>query len=346
MPPLVGANSGASLEPQPIFITGATGFLGRHLVEHLLRRGRKLRLVVRNMGRCPPAWRDRPEISILELGELGPDTDFGETLQGIDTIVHLAGLAHVAVEDWAHDDAAFMKANSGITAALAAAARKASVRSFVHLSTLAAITPNVIEQTIDDSTDLGASTAYGRSKRKAEAHVHQLAEHGVFAVSLRPPLVIGADAKGNWALFQKIAATGLPLPFASVRNQRSFIGVDALCEAIALLAEKPWLATLSGEYCIADCEPLSLPEVTRLLRTGMDKAPRLFPFPPTGIGLLGTVTGRRRQFASLTGGLKVDPSRFNQTFSFKPSSSLDKAILRSGADYMRNRMREGGEPNQ
>jgi len=327
------------LEANSIFITGATGFLGRHLVEHLIRRGQRLTLAVRSIGRCSPGWRDRPEISILELGELGPETNYGDTLRGIDTIVHLAGRAHVAVEDWASDNAAFMEANSGVTAALVAAARKASVRSFVHLSTLAAITPNAIEQTIDDSTDLGASTAYGRSKRKAEEHVRQLALDGAFAVSLRPPLVIGADAKGNWALFQKVAATGVPLPFASVGSRRSFIGVDALCEAVSLLVDRPWPSELSGEYCIADREPLSLPEVTRLLRSGMDKPARLFPFPPPGISLLGTLTRRKRQFASLTGGLRVDPSRFYRTFGFKPSSSLENAILRSGGDYMRDRMR-------
>lgn len=322
------------MERQPIFVTGATGFLGRNVVEHLLTAGGKLVLAVRDAGRCPPEWAGNPDVTIIEAGELGPHTDLGDVLNGVGAVVHLAGLAHVA-GDSNDGEAAFISANAGATEALVRAARAAGIRSFVHLSSLAAIVPNAVAEVIDDRTDLGPVTAYGRSKRLAEEHVRKLAEDGVFAVSLRSPLIVGADAKGNWALLQALAATGLPLPFASVRTQRSFIGVEALCEAIALLIREAWPPHLSGDYCIADPEPLSLPEATRLLRKGMGKPGRLFPCPPALIEMAGALAGRRRQVAGLTGELKVDASRFCQAFGFQPQSSLRDAIMRSGADYVK-----------
>lgn len=321
------------MEQQPIFVTGATGFLGRHVVEHLLKTGRSLILAVRDASRCPPEWIGNDRIVIRKFGELGANTDFGDALNDVGAVIHLAGLAHVATGDKDDAEAAFMRANAGATEALVRAAATAGIRTFVHLSSLAAVVPNALDQTIDDQTDLGPSTPYGRSKRLAEEHVRKLAGDGVFAVSLRPPLIVGADARGNWALLQRIAATGLPLPFASVRTRRSFIGVEALCEAIALLCDKAWPAKLSGDYCIADPEPVSLPEVTHLLRKGMGKPTRLLPFPPALIEMAGALAGRRRQVAGLTGELKVDASRFFQTFGFRPQSSLRDEIVRSGAEY-------------
>lgn len=323
------------MERQPIFVTGATGFLGRHVVEHLLTTGRKLVLAVRDAGRGPPEWTGNPDVTIIEVGELGPDTSFGDCLEGTVAVIHLAGLAHLPGADGPDAEARFMDVNAGTTEMLARAARRAKVGTFVHLSSLAAIVPNAVAEVINDKTDLGPVTAYGRSKRLAEEHVRKLAEDGVFAVSLRSPLIVGADARGNWALLQALAATELPLPFASVRAQRSFIGVEALCEAIALLTREAWPPHLSGDYCIADPEPLSLPEVTRLLRKGMGKPGRLFPCPPALIEMAGALAGRRRQVAGLIGELKVDASRFCQAFGFQPQSSLRDAIMRSGADYMR-----------
>lgn len=325
------------MEQQPIFVTGATGFLGQHVLGHLLRSERKLVLAVRDSGRCPPEWKGDKRIAIRELGELGPDTGYGDVLNGVGAVVHLAGLAHVAAGDKDDAEAAFMNANAGATGALVRAAAAAGIRSFVHLSSLAAIVPNALARTIDDRTDLGASTPYGRSKRLAEEHVRELTGGGMFAVSLRPPLIVGAEARGNWALLQRIAATGLPLPFSSIRTRRSFIGVEALCETIALLVREAWPAELSGDYCIADPEPVSLPEVTRLLRKGMGKPARLFPCPPALIEMAGALAGRRRQVAGLTGELKVDASRFFQTFGFQPQSSLRDAIVRSGAEYTARR---------
>ena len=325
------------MEPKPIFLTGATGFLGRHVVAHLLRGGRKLVLAVRDWSRCPAEWNGRPEISIFETGELGPYTDFGDALNGVGAVVHLAGLAHVAAGDGQGEDAAFMRANAGATGALARAAAAAGASTFVHASSLAAIAPNALDRTIDDSTELGPSTPYGRSKRLAESHVRTLADNGVFAVSLRPPLIVGADARGNWAALQALAHTGLPLPFASIRNRRAFIGVEALSEAIALLCEKPWPAELSGNYAIADRELLSLPEVTRLLREGMGRPARLLPLPAPAFDMIGALTGRRRRIAGLTGNLLVDASRFERIFGFQPSVSLREEIVRSGKEYAASR---------
>ena len=180
-------------------------------------------------------------------------------------------------------------------------------------------------------------TPYGKTKRSAEAEVRRVAEAGHFAVSLRPPLVVGADAKGNWALLQRLAATGLPLPFASVHNQRSFIGIRSLVEIIVSLCRMPRPAGLSGEYCIAHPDWLSLRETIQRLRRGMGQPDRLFACPPRILRLIGSLAGRGHQVAGLTGDLKIDASRFFSKFPDCSPGCIRDEIEESGLEYIRSR---------
>jgi nucleoside-diphosphate-sugar epimerase len=320
--------------PDRIVVTGATGFIGRHLVERLARDGRALTLVVRDPRKCPDAWQRDSRIVIVEVPDLTRPGALMPALENASSIAHLAGLAHNAGSDMAGAEAQFIKANAELTRALVEAASQSGVAAFINLSSLAAVTGNATETTIDDRGDEPPVTAYGRSKRAAEEHVTALAARGVFALSVRPPLVVGAEARGNWALLQRLAHTGIPLPFASVANQRSFVSVGTLCDAISVLTtQKKWDARLSGNYCIADEERLSLPEIVGELRRGMGLPPRLFACPPAIFAALGRLSGRKRQLAGLTGNLRVDASRFFATFAFKPAMPIREAIRQSGAAY-------------
>ncbi|WP_019172959.1 NAD-dependent epimerase/dehydratase family protein [Pseudaminobacter salicylatoxidans] len=326
---------------QRILVTGATGFVGRHVVSHLVAQDKDLLLVVRDIGRCPVEWRNEPRITVTEIADMTSVSELSGTMAGADTVVHLAGLAHIAAGDRSDREEQFMLANAQGTSALCEATLSSNIATFIHLSSLAAITGNSTPETIGDRTNSEPVTAYGRSKREAERHVRRLAEAGAFAVSLRPPLVVGADARGNWASLQALAATGLPLPFAGIGNCRSFISVRTLAEAIAVLCDGDKPITASGNYCLADLPPISLPDLMRELRAGMGMQARLFSCPSAFFDMLGTITGRRRQIAGLTGDLRVDASRFYDTFGFHPSQGLPEAIRQSGKEYMKRRRHLG-----
>lgn len=321
--------------PGAILITGATGFVGRHLVAHLAAMQRPLVLAVRAASSCPPPWRAHERIRIVETGPLEEASNLDALLSGVGAVVHLAGLAHVG--HGAGTEAAFMAANAEATRALAQAAGEAGTGTFVHLGSLAAITGNASPLLINDDTAGEPPTPYGRSKRAAEAHVAALAGRGTFAVSLRPPLVVGWDAKGNWRALQRLAATGLPLPFARVRNARSMIGIATLTQAIAHLCARDWPAAASGNYCIADREPLSLPDIVTALRRGMGLPPRLVPFPPALLTGAARLLGREREAAGLLGTLRVDASRFREKFGFTEPQDLVDAIVESGRAYRGSR---------
>lgn len=327
-----------------ILITGATGFVGRHLVPVLLSRHHSITLAIRRPEVCLSRWQNCEQLRLVTTGSIETSQNLREALEGVSTVVHLAALAHVHDAGHAGNDQPFVAANITATERLVDAAGREDVRTFINLSSLAAITENASSITVDDKSDFPPPTAYGRSKRAAEKPVHELREKGMLAVSLRPPLIVGADAPGNWATLQRLAATGLPLPFGGVRNQRSMIGVQALAEAIAHLCARPWPAAKSGAYCLADPEPVSLPEIVRELRAGMGMPPRLFPFPGSILLGVATAVNQRSRAAGLLGSLEVDSIRFRQAFTFTEIQRLRAAIRESGRQYVnRDQLRRNGQ---
>ncbi len=220
--------------------------------------------------------------------------------------MHIAGLPGLPRCDDA--ERRLEEANIVATDRLAAAAAAAGARRFIHVSSIRALVGNSAGGVVTDASVPHPDGLYGRSKRAAEARVAELAGAGCLAVSLRPTLVIAPDASGNWRALQRLAATGLPLPFASVKARRSYIAVDTLAAAIAHLCSGDWTAELPGTYWLSDAERPSLVEVLTELRRGMGLPPRLVPFPMAAFRAIGRMTGRQREVASLVGPLEVDGS--------------------------------------
>jgi UDP-glucose 4-epimerase len=113
--------------------------------------------------------------------------------------------------------------------------------------------------------------------------------------------------------------------------------VEFLASIVARLCRLVPRAHLSGEYCVAATTPVDLPGMIRHLRAGMGLPPRLFRCQPGLLRAFGAATGFRRQLASLSGPLRVDPSRFLSTFDIAEGLDVGEAIRRSGAVYRARR---------
>lgn len=186
-----------------IAITGATGFVGRHLAERAVAQGNAVRALTR---RPQPA---QPGIVWIE-GALDLPGSLGRLVEGADAVIHVAGVIN------ARNEAGFIAGNVAGTASMIAAAAAADVRRFVHVSSLAAREPEL--------------SAYGRSKAESEK---LMAESGLDWAIVRPPAVYGPGDRESLELF-RMAARGLVL--LPPAGRLSLIHAHDLADLLLLLA--------------------------------------------------------------------------------------------------------------
>lgn len=311
-----------------ILVTGASGVVGKRVVPRLAAGGHHVVSALRE-GSAPPEGGSQ----VRRIGDIGPSTDWRGALQGVDTVVHLAARTPgrgVRAEE-------LELVNSLGTERLVQQATEAGVRVVVFVSSVFAVVDNSWPEPVDEDTRLSPSSGYGRSKQTAEAHVRGFAGRGRSAVILRPPLVHAPDAKGNWRLLQRFAASRIPLPFGSARNRRSVISAGHLADAIAAVIERSDTEAVDGTYMVADDPPLSTGDIVRHMRIGMDRGPGLVSMPVPLMALPLRIAGKKEIVDSLFGDLLVDSRLFRETFGWNQGTDSSTEIERSTATFAKLR---------
>jgi UDP-glucose 4-epimerase len=297
-----------------VLVTGATGFVGRNLVPALAGSGWRVRPLARQGSGNPNA---------VVVDSIGPLTDWREALSGVDAVVHLAARVHHP-RDEANGEI-YRAVNTEGTLRLATAAAKAGVRDFIHVSTIlvnGSSTDGRGPFREDDRPN--PRGIYGETKAAAEAGLKAISKSSSMNTTvIRPPLVYGAGAGGNFALLHRAIRHGLPLPFASIHNRRGFLALRNLISFIEYRLAHPE----SGFeiFLVADDEQVSTPEFVRGIATACGRKARLFPTPISVLGLLGVICGRPEIRDSLIGSMEIDTSKARAT-GWRPSLSLDEGL--------------------
>ena len=299
-----------------VLVTGASGFVGRHVVPALQRGGWSVRRAVRSPEGLPDE---------IVIESIGPDTEWDAALAGVDAVVHLAARVHHKHEE--HAVQLYRNVNIAGTLHLARCAALARVRQFIFVSTvLVHGRSNEGRAPFCEDDILTPRGLYGMSKAAAEAGLKTLARDSEMSISVvRPPLVYGAGAKGNFALLSRAVKLGLPLPFATIRNQRAFLAVQNLSSFVLWRLSHPDPASNFEIFLVADREHVSTPAFIARLAEAAGKRPLLFPMPP---GLLGSVLGaigRQDTHDSLVGSLELNISKALAT-GWRPEVSLDEGL--------------------
>ena len=305
-----------------IALTGATGFIGRHLLRELPKRGYRMRVLLRRPTMLPP------EASGAVVGDLAAPRNMANALAGVDAVIHSAGLAH-AMSGLPEDD--YRAINTDATIGLARAAARAGAKRFVFLSSIRAQSGPVADPVLTEDLSPEPTDMYGRSKLDAE---RGLADTTIDWVALRPVLVYGPGVKGNMAALLKLAQLPLPLPLGRLAGRRSLLSVDNLVEAIDVVLRAP--APLKRPLIVADPEPLTLPEMIAALRAGLGRKPGLVPVPPWILAQASRLLGRGEMYDRLAGSLVADPAAL-KALGWRPP-----VPTRAGLETL---AREAAQPN-
>jgi UDP-glucose 4-epimerase len=238
---------------------------------------------------------------VVQHPDLAETFDWQPFLQGVDQVVHLAGIAHTR----GADDASYDRINRLATAQLATAAAQAGVKHLVFVSSIRAQSGPAADHALTERDVPGPTDAYGASKLAAEEAVRA---SGVPFTILRPVLLYGPGVKGNLALLARAAATPLPLPVRDFGNRRSLLGIDNFISALTFVLATP--AAIGETYVVADPGiPPRLSDVFATLRQAKGRRACILPMSPDYIELPLRFFRRADLWYRIGGNLRVDAGK-------------------------------------
>jgi UDP-glucose 4-epimerase len=303
-------------EPR-ILVTGASGFVGPHVVAAMRQAGYRLRLAQR---RPMPAEAD---VETVATGDLAQPFDWRAALDGVDHVVHMAGLAHAGP---GLDEALYRRINTDATLELARAAQQEGVGRFVYLSSIKALSGAFDGPPLSDDDTPAPDDPYGRSKLTAE---HGLARLDLDWVALRPVLIYGPSVKANMAALVKLARLPVPLPLGGLTAPRSLLAVENLAAAI-LFALGP-ACPPRRSYILSDPEPLGVAGIITAMRQGQGRGAGLVSLPARWLGTAARLAGKGDAFGKLAGSLVAEPRDLLRA-GWRPRVETKAALARLASD--------------
>ncbi len=283
-----------------IAVTGAKGFIGSALVPLLEAAGH--------------------DVLPLSRADLA-DADFSS----VEIIVHCAALAHRTGAE-RPDAASFDAVNYELAVKLAEKTKAQGVRRFVFVSTIYTVAGNLPPLT--PAMPLAPRDDYGRSKAKAEAAL--LTMTGLEIVIARPVLVYGPGARANLKALMKLCNSGIPLPFGTANNRRSFVSLENVARALIFLSEAPDEKVAGRIFHLAEPQLRSTREIVSKARRAMGRPARLVPVPPVVMKLLLTALGKSGLYDQLFGDLVADTSSLIEAgFDYLPGDPQLEAMARA-----------------
>jgi nucleoside-diphosphate-sugar epimerase len=150
------------------------------------------------------------------------------------------------------------------------------------------------------------------------------ARSGMAVVHLRPPLVYGRGAPGNFALLWKAVRSGLPLPLGGLREPRSFVALDNLIDLVVHLVEREQAAR--GVHLVSDMQDLSTADFVAAIATGAGLPVRNWPLPAVWLRRAAALLGRGEQVDKLAVRLQVDSRSLSEELGWTPPFKVGEAL--------------------
>ncbi len=323
-----------------VALTGATGFLGSHIADTLLDRGFRVRASVRPTS--DRRWIAGKDIEIIET-PIAPtaDSDTDAVAAGLDAFVDGAShLIHCAGAIKAPDEEAFRRANVTSTRLLLAAARRGGgMKSFVLISSLAAVGPASPLSPVDERSPLNPISGYGRSKREAEQLLHD-SSLGFRTTALRPPALYGPRDNAFLTLFRYARRGWTPWP-GPVAGISMVDGRDAAAAAVLLMSDE----RAQGPYCIDDGHWYSHRDVAAALAAAWEHPVRSLRIPAAPVLALARVLqavagdrfpvlGRERMADITAPGWVCNGQKIRRELGFAAKRNLERGFRESLTFYL------------
>ncbi|SFV63888.1 UDP-glucose 4-epimerase [hydrothermal vent metagenome] len=276
-----------------VLITGANGFVGIHLTQHLRSQNYEIIPITRK-----------------EIGNIDAQTNWLDKLQNIDCVIHLANRAHVMKTE-ANAESLFEEINVNAFQKLIIDCEKSNVSQLIYLSSIKVNGEITTDKPFNANDIPNPKGAYAISKLKAEKLLQNSQLNWTI---IRPPLIYGKGVKGNFKVLMKLINKNIPLPLANINNKRSLLSIENLVDLITLcIGNKKAYQQI---FLASDNKDISTTELIKTIAKKNQKSPTLFKFPL--LKLLTTIIGKKTQYNRLTQSLQLDISKTISILNWKP----------------------------
>ena len=310
-----------------ILVTGASGFVGQHLVKALKRQS----LFVAGVGRN--LVESNADIFYV-VTDFTNNKAWQEPLKNCAVVVHLAARVHVMVDKSINPMAEFREVNTEGTLNLAKQAAAAGVRRFIFISSIKVNGElTVINKQFTAEDTANPTDAYGISKFEAEQGLLNIAQlTSMEVVIIRPTLVYGAGVKANFSSMMLAIQRGIPMPLGAIHNKRSFVYVGNLVDLIIRCIDHP--AAANQVFLVSDGQDLSTTELLHSSATALGVKPRLLPVPQKLVEVCAIFFGKRALLQRLCGNLQVDMTKTQDFLGWQPPFSVDEGLRATAQEFI------------
>ena len=229
--------------------------------------------------------------------------------------------------------AAFRMANLEGTLNLARQAVKAGVKRFVFISTIGVNgSHTILGEPFSEVDKPNPHNNYTLSKWEAEQELMSIAlETGLEIVIIRPPLVYGSNAPGNFRSLMAAVMRCWPLPLGLVNNRRSLVAVDNLVDFIVTCINHPKAANQT--FLVSDGQDLSTKELVRGIAQAASLPICLLPLPVWLLRAGGRLLGKADAVQGLCGNLQINISKAHNLLGWVPTISVNEGLSRAVKGY-------------
>ncbi len=298
-----------------ILVTGANGFIGKHLTNILSVNNYQVTGSVRNKTK-----------NYIAVGDIDENTDWSKALKNVDVIIHLANRAHIMDDKSKNPEQEFFKINVKGFEKLIQDAKNTKVKQIIYLSSIKVNGERTFDKPFYyDDVISKPEDAYSYSKYEAEKILQKLAnKFNINWTIIRPPLVYGKGVKGNFQLLLNLIKKGIPLPFASINNKRSFIGVNNLCDLIMTCINNK--KAYSQTFLASDNNDLSTSELAYKIASVINKKVIVFSFPVFLLKFLAKIFAKSSQIDRLSQSLRLNITRTIERLNWQVPYSVKKEL--------------------
>ena len=303
------------MKNQKLLITGASGFVGRHVLTACVEQNYEIIAPSRQL-----LSRDYKGVSNPKITNLLDICDLPQFDKSIDTIIHIAGLAHrndVAVRD-------YNKINSDHTLEIAKKAIEVRAKRFIFFSSIG-VSGNSTTRPYLESDTPSPQEDYAKSKLDAEQKLLALSKQsGLELIIIRPPLIYGPKAPGNFSKLLKLVKSGLPIPLGRIDNKRSFISVFNLTSFVIECIKTENIT--QETFLVSDNEDISTTELLCLLYEKTGKSNRLLRVNYKLLHNCLKVIGKSDLLEKLCCNLQVNSHYSMRKLNWKPPYSVEESL--------------------